>query len=61
MLLLVLTFAFAILVFAYIFNRFMGATDTFDLASIMREMKFFSPKGEDQPMKAKKAKGATMR
>ena len=61
MLLLVFTFAFAIVVFAYIFSRFMGATDTFDLASIMREMKFFSPKGEDEDIKVKKAKGATMR
>jgi len=61
MLLLVLTFAFAIVVFAYIFSRFMGATDTFDLASIMREMKLFSPKGEDETMQDKKAKSATMR
>jgi len=61
MLLLVFTFAFAIVVFAYIFSRFMGATDTFDLASIMREMKLFSPKGEDETMQDKKAKSATMR
>ena len=61
MLLLVLTFAFAIVVFAYIFSRFMGATDTFDLASIMREIKLFSTGHEVEGAKAKKAKGATMR
>ncbi len=60
MLLLVLTFAFAIVVFAYIFSRFMGTTDTFDLASIMREMKLFSTEHE-KGAKDKKAKGATMR
>jgi hypothetical protein len=38
MLLFVLAFTISLLVFAYCFCRFMGTTDTFDLAAVMREI-----------------------
>ena len=54
MLLFVMAFAVSIVVFAYFFRRFMGATDTFDLADIMRQIKV----QQGIHKESKKAKGA---